>query len=311
MLAPGARHGTLAVITSAWFFDEVVRHSTHIDPTLYRPARIQVKETDTTGWIGLPDAPDPAGNPHTPPAAPENRGGVPLHQLPACPRDFAGRTRELAALTDFVSDAAGHASGLAIAVIGGAGGIGKTALALYWAWKHVDLFPDGQLFLNLRGFDPSSEPMTPGAALRSLLVGLGVEPAAVPADLDEQAALYRGLVAGRRILILLDNAYDSPQLESLLSGSPTCTVVITSRRRLVGMTVRGARSIDVDPLTTNDANTLLSQHIGAGPRGRRAGRGGTDLAVLRWFPPGTGNRRSACRPALRLLLVRDCRRTGV
>jgi DNA-binding SARP family transcriptional activator/tetratricopeptide (TPR) repeat protein len=187
-------------------------------------------------------------------------------QLPAGPRLFTGRGRELAVLTAVLDrrPAPGTAlSAVVISAIGGTGGVGKTWLALHWAHQHLDRFPDGQLHVNLRGFDPVGQPVPPGTVLRGFLDALGVDPSGVPVDLDAQAALYRSLVAGRRMLIMLDNARDAAQVEPLLPGSPTCTVVVTSRRRLSRLvTAHGAHQLDLDVLTEPEARELLTSHLG-------------------------------------------------
>ena len=138
---------------------------------------------------------------HTPAPAP-----VTPRQLPSAPRWFTGRDDELAALTAALAEGLSSASTVVISAVAGAGGIGKTALALHWAHRHAHHFPDGQLFVNLRGFDPSGTPTPPATAIRILLHALGVEGSALPADLEAQSALYRSLVAGKRMLVVLDNA---------------------------------------------------------------------------------------------------------
>jgi DNA-binding SARP family transcriptional activator/tetratricopeptide (TPR) repeat protein len=182
-------------------------------------------------------------------------------QLPAAPRLFTGRRRELDRLT--ASNEPGTT--MAISAIRGVGGIGKTWLALHWAHQHLDRFPDGQLHVDLRGFDPTGRPMSVGTAVRTFLGALGIEPLAVPPEEEAQVGLYRSLVAGKRMLIVLDNARDADQVIPLLPGSSTCTVLITSRNRLTGLVTRhGAHVVDLDTLSTVEAWDLLSGHLGAG-----------------------------------------------
>lgn len=184
-------------------------------------------------------------------------------QLPAAPGSFTGRTEELTALTDALNARAEQGATMVISVIGGSGGIGKTWLALHWAHQHADRFPDGQLFVDLRGFSPSSEPMSPTAAIRGFLDALGVDPAGIPVDLDAQAGLYRSLVADRRMLILLDNARDTTQVMSLLPGASTCTVLVTSRRQLAGLVARhGARLLGLNVLMDAEARELFVRYVG-------------------------------------------------
>lgn len=183
-------------------------------------------------------------------------------QLPAQARTFVGRQNELASLTRLATSA-DLAGTVVISGIGGPGGIGKTALALHWAYRHLDRFPDGQLFVNLRGFDPSGPPTPAGEALRGFLDALGVGPAALPVDLDVQVGRYRSLVAGKRMLIVLDNARDIDQIIPLLPGSSTCTVLVTSRRHLTSLAaMHGAYLLDLDVLPESDARDLLARLLG-------------------------------------------------
>ncbi|MDX3226546.1 AfsR/SARP family transcriptional regulator [Streptomyces sp. ME19-01-6] len=190
------------------------------------------------------------------------RRPVPAH-LPAPPARFTGRTQELDQLARFLDGRAGPDGPVTMAAITGPGGIGKTWLALHWAHHHLPDFPDGQLYVNLRGFDPSAEPVPVAAAIRGLLDALGADPAAIPSDVEGQAGLYRSLVAGKRLLILLDNARDSDQVRPLLPGSPTCTVLITSRHRLTGLAAtHGVRALGLDVLSEAEARALLTRHLG-------------------------------------------------
>ncbi|MEV4581475.1 BTAD domain-containing putative transcriptional regulator [Nonomuraea jabiensis] len=181
-------------------------------------------------------------------------------QLPPPPPSFAGRSRELAAL-DRIMAAPGDK--VVISAIGGTGGVGKTWLALHWAHGNLPRFPDGQLYVNLRGFDPSDAPMPPETAVHGFLDALGVDAAAVPVGLEAQAALYRSLVAGKRMLIVLDNARDTDQVTPLLPGSPSCAVLVTSRRQLPGLiTGHGARPIPLDTFDPDEARQAITRLLG-------------------------------------------------
>ncbi|GAB2966877.1 hypothetical protein GCM10027184_14330 [Saccharothrix stipae] len=191
-------------------------------------------------------------------------------QLPAASDLFAGRVAELAELdrtldpASISEESSGAGTTVVISAIGGAGGIGKTWLALTWANRHVQRFPDGQLFADLRGFSPVGGPMAPEVAVRGFLDALGVDPGRIPIELDDQAALYRSLVADKRMLIVLDNAATVEQVTPLLPGTGSCTVVVTSRNRLAVLITRhGARPLRLDTLTDAEAHALLVRRLGA------------------------------------------------
>jgi DNA-binding SARP family transcriptional activator/transcriptional regulator with XRE-family HTH domain len=190
-------------------------------------------------------------------------GQVVPRQLPAASRGFTGRARELAALSGLLERESREASGVVIAALTGMAGVGKTALAVHWAHRVAGQFPDGQLFVNLRGSSLSGAPVTPTEALRSFLTALGAPPARIPADTDGQAALYRTLLVDCRMLIVLDNAQDAKQVRPLLPGSPGCLVVVTSRNRLTGLAAaEGAHLITLGPLTDSTSRELLSTNLG-------------------------------------------------
>jgi DNA-binding SARP family transcriptional activator/tetratricopeptide (TPR) repeat protein len=205
---------------------------------------------------------DPALTAATTGVTPRSTVPVVPRQLPAPPPWFTGRTRDLATLTTTLGPPMDTGNAVAISVIGGTAGIGKTSLALHWAHQHLDQFPDGQLHVNLRGFDPTGQPTTPVTALRGFLDALGVDPRARPTDLDAQVGLYRSLVTDKRMLIVLDNAADTAQVTPLLPGSGPCTVVVTSRRRLASLITKyGARSLDLDVLSDAEARDLLARQL--------------------------------------------------
>jgi tetratricopeptide (TPR) repeat protein len=183
-------------------------------------------------------------------------------QLPAPTRHFAGRAEELAALTA-LADEVERGDGPVIAAIDGTAGIGKTSLVGYWAHRAADRFPDGQLYVNLRGFDPAGTPMAPTEAVRGFLDALGVPAHRLPVSLETQAALYRSLLAGRRMLVVLDNARDCEQVRRLLPGSSGCLVLVTSRSRLTSLVaVEGAQPLTLDLFTPADACELLARRLG-------------------------------------------------
>lgn len=173
-------------------------------------------------------------------------------QLPADVAGFVNRSRELDALTTALSADA------SLVVVVGTAGVGKTSVALRWAHRFAPQFPDGQLCVNLRGYDPGV-PLTAAEALDGFLRALSVAPQAMPGDLDARAALYRSQVAGRRMLIVLDNASSVSQIRPLLPGTAGCVTLVTSRNRLSGLVARdGAQRLTLDTLSQPDAVTILN-----------------------------------------------------
>jgi hypothetical protein len=202
----------------------------------------------------------PGGRPHSERRGPERarssgttrteRDGP--RDLPADVRGFTARESELAEMDGLLSGRRGAA--MVISVISGAGGVGKTALAVHWAHRVAARFPDGQLYVDLRGHDPG-DPLDPADALATLLRRLGVPPARIPDDPGERAAQYRTLLSGKHTLVLLDNAHCAEQVRPLLPGSSSCLLLVTSRNTLSGLVAaEGARRINLDtyPLTSRE-----------------------------------------------------------
>ena len=185
-------------------------------------------------------------------------------QLPADVHAFSGRRTELAVLDHLLrsSRESARPGPVVISVVSGTAGVGKTALAVHWAHRVADQFPDGQLYVNLRGYDPE-ESVDAAEALGGFLHALGVAPTAVPATLEERGARYRSALAGRRVLVVLDNTGDAEQVRPLLPGSATCFVLVTSRDSLAGLiALHGARRVDLDLLPVEDALALLDRLVG-------------------------------------------------
>ncbi|MEU7060687.1 BTAD domain-containing putative transcriptional regulator [Streptomyces sp. NPDC046197] len=231
-------------------------------------ARLLRQEEAATGGSG--DGPpaqmaEPAVPPrllNTPPNAPLT---VRPTQLPPDLRTFVGRKDELARITgslDTIGEGPGAAS-VVISAIDGMAGVGKTILAVHLAHRLAHRFPDGQLYVNLRGFDPSGDSMAAAEAMRSFLIALGVPARQLPADLDSQVALYRSLLAGRRVLVVLDNARDSQHVRPLMPGSSSCLVIITSRTQLRGLVAtHGARPLTLGLLSREESHDVLVGHLG-------------------------------------------------
>jgi tetratricopeptide (TPR) repeat protein len=150
--------------------------------------------------------------------------------------------------------------------------VGKTALAVHWAHRIAAQFPGGQLYVDLRGFDPAGPALDPGQALSGFFEAFAVPPERIPASLDDQVALYRSLLAGRRVLVVLDNARDAGQVRPLLPGSPGCLAIVTSRNHLTGLIAgHGAHPLGLDLLTPEGARELIARRVGPGRAGREPG----------------------------------------
>ena len=224
----------------------------------------------------------PAEEPDTvtePEAAAAPAGPVP-RQLPAGVGHFTGRDTELKALDELLDPPGRQESAVTVTAVRGMAGVGKTALAVHWARTVADRFTDGQLYVNLRGFDPEGAPVTPEEVTGWFLAALGVPGPAIPADAQARAALYRSMLAGRKVLVVLDNARNAAQVRPLLPGEPGCLALVTSRSSMAGLAAsEGARLIHLGQLAGEDATELLTARLG--PE-RVAGEPGavTDLVRL-------------------------------
>jgi DNA-binding SARP family transcriptional activator/Tfp pilus assembly protein PilF len=197
------------------------------------------------------------------PGAPGADAAPVPRQLPAHTLHFVGRERELAALDNALRFRRSRPGQAVVVAISGPAGVGKTTLALHWAQRVQGAFPDGQLYVNLRGFDHLGTAVPSSDALRGFLFALGVAPHRMSTDLDTQTAMYRDLLGARRMLIVLDNARDAGQVQPLLPGTGKSAVLVTSRTRLFGLVAgEGAHVVTVRPLAGHDARELLSRHLG-------------------------------------------------
>jgi DNA-binding SARP family transcriptional activator len=240
----------------------------------------------------------PARRPETEPQP------VTPRELPPAVPDFTGRAAELRALTRMLDQAGADAPGtVVISAIGGTAGVGKTALALHWAHQFAHRFRDGQLYVNLRGFAPSDNPVAPAEAIRGFLDALEVSPARIPPDPQAQAGLYRSLLADRTMLVMLDNARDEQQVRPLLPASPGSLVIITSRRQLGGLTAAdAARLLTLDVLSDSEAVQLLTTRLGTARAAAEpeALREITSLCACLPLALGVAAARAASRPGFPL-----------
>ena len=207
------------------------------------------------------------GNPVDPPASvSEHTQPQPLKPalLPLDVHGFTGRSGALADLDAVLASADEQPTAVVISALSGTAGVGKSALALHWAHRVAYKFPDGQLYVNLRGFDTTGVAMTPAEAVRGFLDALGIPPPRIPSGLPAQIDLYRTLLAGKRMLIMLDNAHDAGQIRTLLPGAPGCLVIVTSRNQLTSLVAAdGAHPLTLDLLAADEARELLSRRVGA------------------------------------------------
>jgi DNA-binding SARP family transcriptional activator/tetratricopeptide (TPR) repeat protein len=235
-------------------------------------SRIHQQVLTSDPALAVPDGPAavlPGGDPvpgpedgHRPsrPGAPESRSTPVPAQLPLDAPGFSGRREELTMLRSMLP---GSDRTVPIVTISGAAGTGKTALAVRFGRQVARRFPDGQLYVNLRGLDPVTTPLEPWAALRLFLDALGVAPYRIPADTDGRSALFRSLLDGKRMLIVLDNARDVAQVRPLLPGSPGSLVVVTSRNELTGLVAaEGAVPLTLDVLSDGEAHEMLARRLG-------------------------------------------------
>jgi DNA-binding SARP family transcriptional activator/tetratricopeptide (TPR) repeat protein len=235
-------------------------------PELARARELALRDT----------GPDRAGAPGQWPAPGQAPGRVP-RQLPRAVAGFVGRRQQLDTLSALLDQTApgqtapgqsavAHdlAGTVVISAIRGMAGVGKTTLALRWAHQVASRFPDGQLYVNLRGFGPGGPPVDPADVLGDFLAALDVPAGRVPAEPATRAALYRTMLAGRRMLVMLDNARDSSQVLPLLPGSPGCLALVTSRGPLTALSaVQGVRHVPLEVLTEAESHQLLAARLGA------------------------------------------------
>jgi len=211
-----------------------------------------------SGGTAPPGQPEPSSGP---------RAAVLTHvtprQLPVAIPHFVGRRAALTELAGLLPQRHGTPGTVPIALISGTAGVGKTSLAVYWAHQVADRFPDGQLYVNLRGYDATGPATDPAEVLREFLEALGVPARRIPAGLDARSGLFRSLLTERQMLVLLDNASDSTQVRPLLPSSPGCLVLVTSRSHLPGLvSLDGARPLVLDPLSRMEAYELLTRRLG-------------------------------------------------
>ncbi|HEX6871063.1 MAG TPA: BTAD domain-containing putative transcriptional regulator, partial [Micromonosporaceae bacterium] len=215
------------------------------DPTLDPPAAAPATIITTSTAAGALRGPD-----------------VVPAQLPPALAHFVGRQAEFDRLDEALAGGGASPSAL-ICAVSGPPGVGKTSFAVAWAHQVAGRFPDGQLYVNLRGFDPRAVPVDPAEVLHGFLEALGVSSQRIPDGIPARVGLYRSMLAGKRVLVVLDNAHDADQVRPLLPGSATCVVVITSRNKLTSLVAtEGAVAMPVELLSRDEAHALLAQRLG-------------------------------------------------
>lgn len=231
-------------------------------------------------------------------------GPVP-RQLPAAVSHFTGRAAELDALSGLLDDA-GRTKTVVISALAGAAGVGKTALALQWAHEVACRFPDGQLYVNLRGYDPVLPPMPAAEAVRAFLDAFQIPAGRIPAGVEAQAGLYRSVLAGKKVLIVADNAADAAQVRALLPGSGGCLVLVTSRNTLAALVATdGAIPISLDVLTEAEARDMLAGILGDARVGAEPEASGQVIELCGRLPLALAitAARAATRPGLPVAAV--------
>lgn len=254
----------LVLIVSASIYEGIVKQRyVRLDPATFFPVIARVKETNDRAWVhvpGDPEAPLRASVVATPAQLARLEQPAVPNELPSPPAGFVARRHELTQISRIL-DGEGDSRAPPIITIVGMGGVGKSALAVHAAHQLAGRFTDGLLYLDLHGASPRMRPLTPLAALQHLLRSLGLSEPELPATLESAAARHRSLTAGRRILIVLDNAHHTDQVRSLLPGSSTSAVLITSRRMLSDL--EGTVHLQLDVLTVEDSIQLLRNLAGS------------------------------------------------
>ncbi|MFS4093928.1 BTAD domain-containing putative transcriptional regulator [Streptomyces sp. AF1A] len=265
------------------------------------PELQQVHERILSGRFQLPQSADrPKGAPAThPPHVPA--------QLPAALPSLVGREREQEQVERLAADAEASSS-VAICTVGGLAGVGKTAFAITVAHRLADRFPDGQLFADLQGAGPEAEPRDPAQVLEDFLRSLGVRVEDMPQTAQARGLMFRGLLAGRRVLVLLDNAWNTDQIKHLLPGGPGSMVLVTSRMQMHALVAAyQALPLTLMPLSQTDARSLLARRLGAARTAAEPEAVDRIIRLAGQLPLALANvaARAAYRPQLRLASLAD------